>query len=1293
MMTMAASGSDSFSSGSILSDTDLETINSEELVIFHSTHTAYSNRNDIVVVYSSGNAVSTSPKDWIGLFKTGWQTMYDFSAFQWVPFNPLRPFQPNKRRTIFPQADIEDILGRFQFLYITGDNDVIGVSDSFDVCGVDIALEYNSFAQERIPSSLSLISLGSLSSSSDDNTSWELTSEKTDVAEETHSNSASAEMTALVPRKDYWTLSDFVVGSRVEGLFQKLRFVQPYDWVTDCDPSKSIYLSADHRKIIEEIQSKGPELSSGQTATSSDVVGPDSSGSSFSPLFLSGPLVFTYCPETISSQISFLQMYHPRLLMSAVEETDSKVPAAASKDKEALAVSVYRKWTLPDCKASQKESSSIQQIPSPITGPCVFMDKRFKQCSRKTRERELGDHSDLKFNFKWRKPNENNEGNTQSVKAAQPETVQFCGTKTGKQTVTKPGENIRKKRWVQRSNIKNNRDKHEVMLQQALTLLSQPSSSSDSHLTHQQEKPEQQDSLLSSPVSHSNESSRKRHRSNAPGISKAKRRRLTRTSTPIPHNPHNEEEDEGYCSLGEEDNNGIGSNHAEGSLQLLNLALTEALKENAELRAQLKQATNKQSTKIDPTGSSSAKVEKTKVSPCEKAATSGKAVNTEQQTATSGKAVNTEQQAATSGKAVNTEKQKTCDAAANTKPTARKDSLVQCSKRRKGKATNTDRKSERHAASNTAALIKTDAPSQCVTRCVKSVNTLPLSSTQDASNNTPQHCHSKSLTPRRRGSLERQSEIIPLDLTVNRIIKLPETAVDDHLSEWKKVSSKRMVRLQKLILKKRQEFSRLRDNAENYEKKTHALENNLQYARSDLSIEKAKRLNAENELRELRIKFWELLAFRRSQPWGNRPAKQTPCTFALNEKPKDPKLSIASEPDLAEKSKNRCAETVPKERSVTPREPNPQPENKENVHEIVTEISRPKKSPACTFAKESKTKKYEGHGDNSDHPTLAADKRKPRKHIPVLGTAKINGVPMQVAEVKKATCGAISFKKFIMPAMTALAETFSSSSSKSRSKTSTTDEPTSNTSTTTVSSKSSSNAFAKVTVSISAGIPSAKSSSKHQKTCSKNKSSKRSSSRSKEKPKVDSSKTPCQETFPDSSSDIALCQRYSAAHPKLQKPDSTVLPYAIALPFPKADSSDTKNADSVNNNLSENGREKREETLTTEKWLPLNIPAKTCTGNDDEAGDVTAPSVVQPVNVCLTKPNSAGKGRPFSSTDTATAHPPRALHFELFGSGSNDAVGRQIQQGRCRTCGMKFAPSVDRYLVEEHLYFHHAFTE
>ena len=260
--------------------------------------------------------------------------------------------------------------------------------------------------------------------------------------------------------------------------------------------------------------------------------------------------------------------------------------------------------------------------------------------------------------------------------------------------------------------------------------------------------------------------------------------------------------------------------------------------------------------------------------------------------------------AATTGKAVNTEKRKKCNASANTATVAKKDTPSQCNTRKtKGKATNTDKKEKRHAASNTAVVTKKDTPSQCVApkTAGKSTNTALLSSKTDTGNNTvPVQMPDSSVQcscNKTDGVKTAQSETAAL----NAVLRTPESETSSNpevsLEKWRTVASKKMVRLRQMIAKKRAEFARLKENSENYEKRTQTLEAQLRSVRSALSTESSNRLKAEEELREVRIKFWELLAARKSQTWAaSGRAYDAPDRFSDGPKPLPVKPVIISEP-------------------------------------------------------------------------------------------------------------------------------------------------------------------------------------------------------------------------------------------------------------------------------------------------------------------------------------------------------------------------------------------------------------
>jgi hypothetical protein len=77
-----------------------------------------------------------------------------------------------------------------------------------------------------------------------------------------------------------------------------------------------------------------------------------------------------------------------------------------------------------------------------------------------------------------------------------------------------------------------------------------------------------------------------------------------------------------------------------------------------------------------------------------------------------------------------------------------------------------------------------------------------------------------------------------------------------------------MSRLKRMMSRKKEEFSLLKQNAQVYEKRSQSLEYQLRTVRSLLSVETGKRTQAEKELRDMRVRFWELLASRQTSPWG-----------------------------------------------------------------------------------------------------------------------------------------------------------------------------------------------------------------------------------------------------------------------------------------------------------------------------------------------------------------------------------------------------------------------------------------
>lgn len=264
-----------------LSDTDIETISQEELVIFDTVQTCYSNQKDIIVLYTSGTAVQHTRSDWIGLFKKGWQTTSDYSLHQWVPFDPISTWQPRRRKTIFSQADVSKLSGTFQFLYVAGEEQVLGVSETFQISDKD--LPSGSALSNQPPQSLSLHSLEFLSSSSLSSEDHEHCKYKVNkikslsdhtLAQSTNSSFKSNEFSSL---QDSATLSDFHLPLSNDGFYQKLKFVKHGNEEkarSNDDDLNYLNLSSPLPQGSKLIQELGDKLQSSSSRSSSIIFSP-----------------------------------------------------------------------------------------------------------------------------------------------------------------------------------------------------------------------------------------------------------------------------------------------------------------------------------------------------------------------------------------------------------------------------------------------------------------------------------------------------------------------------------------------------------------------------------------------------------------------------------------------------------------------------------------------------------------------------------------------------------------------------------------------------------------------------------------------------------------------------------------------------------------------------------------------------------------------------------------------------------------------------------------------------------
>lgn len=1217
------------SSNSVLafSDTDIETINTEELVIFDSTQTFYSTKKDIVVTYASGNAVENSPRDWVGLFKGGWQTVLDFSAYQWVPLDPLSAWESRRRRTIFPQADIEILYGDFQFLYVNGDQQVIGVSETVQLSDFDPIPLSSLLSRDTLPQSLSLISLGSSSASSEENECEEETSDEKKCASEQQPLSkpvfTEPEVTTVSLRNDNWTLSDFVIGNNSRTIYEKLRFAEtfePKDLVDEYEPLKQFYLSLRkrHNTFVEEVGTDNSELApiprAGDDVVSSGVPVCDKPivKTVVPPMTIpAAPLMYSFWREHFHR--SCLEYYRQKLMEPALEEneaafrrrTSAKDAHRSSNEKPEDGTEQFPRWVLPMSSLREVEdgfNDGKKDEVSSFAERCLQSGKTQKQPSLTTRRREPEEHDE-------------NAATGSAIGTARAAVVPLSES-TLKQMAPVVSRNLRKKRSVNTSRSKTNRGNRDAMLEEALALLTTPQPSVGPTAETSAASESSFSGAAPSARAHSKPGSRKRPSKAAAGIGKAKRRRLGLNKSSANPNPCKAED--GGHSDDEDEEGKLTFNSARETLALLSQALAEALQNNAELRLQLRRAKEKRATETDKRNAASnaavVMMKKDDPSQCVKAATTGKAVNTE--------------------------KRKKCNASANTATVAKKDTPSQCNTRKtKGKATNTDKKEKRHAASNTAVVTKKDTPSQCVApkTAGKSTNTALLSSKTDTGNNTvPVQMPDSSVQcscNKTDGVKTAQSKTAAL----NAVLRTPESETSSNpevsLEKWRTVASKKMVRLRQMIAKKRAEFARLKENSENYEKRTQTLEAQLRSVRSALSTESSNRLKAEEELREVRIKFWELLAARKSQTWAaSGRAYDAPDRFSDGPKPLPVKPVIISEPfffQTPDVSPLKVTSEVNNEHTLLTR----LPDSGEVFPGMAIRFTASTGHPYTSNESEKKSSKNcTNQTGSSDEDRLVDDMARCAEILPLVSTAQFKNVAVRAEQEKKASSSAISFKKFLMPAMTAIAETFSSS--KSRHKLAASGEHVTLTTTTkSPDCEPSAGAVAKVTVSISAGLPSSKSSPTLQKTESKSKKSKRSSSKG--KTKAENCKPPREETTAQTSADVNLRRRPETApsKPKTSERSTRTPSSSFERSVPKVgEMKPVENFTDVGK--SPKARQKVAELsekadAETAEWRPLVIPLGVCAESDDADRDGPATSV-QPVKFRFAKQKSAGKGRPFN---------------------------------------------------------------
>ncbi|KAK7485050.1 hypothetical protein BaRGS_00023689 [Batillaria attramentaria] len=1363
------------SNDSSLSDSDIETINSEELVLFETTRTFYTN--------SSGSAVDHSPRDWIGLFQSGWQTPSDFSTFQWVPIDPISAWHPRKRRTIFPQADVNDLSGDFQFLYITCQQDVIGVSEIFQIIDVDLVASIH----DKLPHSLSLISLETDSSSSEESqTGGESKDDVKNPASE-HDVAKPPEPEAKPrtpsPLPDNWTLSDFVIGVHPDIFCSRLRFADDVkDIVEEYEPLKnfSSALRQSKSKLVEEVDAEiKPDHVTLNAGSELNLRGRGFGRGNKPHDYQHHP----YLRQRPSLVLSVSRDNFKRSCLESCGKTSSDPILCRQLDTLHANplishVENVKKWSnsLQAEKSSSAERSPVATFGNSESASSKDVDVVHRDTPEAPRPKQT-----LPI-FRKKQPVENDEDinplplalPTPTLKFTQSSGNEFSRSAMFTSLITPT---------VSKISMLPLFDVNRGLLSPALAKIEAKKGEDDDDglLTTKRGNPmfmladslahlvsDQSISRLGSFTTGTGSKTTSKSSVNKLRVSRprkrlgqtvscsgslAKRLRLSgKTGAVAPSTT---------TSARTDDESALTSASQE-TIEVLDLALLESMKENSELRKKVASLEKALDEVSGPRSSSTKKGGKKDNSSQCKPQVAGKATNT---AAAPNKIDNSSQCSKTQvvGKATNT-------AASPSK----KDNSSQCVKTHVvGKAT------------NTASPSKKDNSSQCSKKKLvgKATNTVAAPKKKDAENNTisvPKIETAAQCTDSI-GRLAEASKLVKVEFKTaeseksGSLLAEASSNIENALEKWRVASSKRMVRLRRMITTKKEEFARLRENISNYEQKTDTMEVQLKALRSTLSVETAKRLKAEKELRELKIKFWELLSARQLQPWGPYNPDITSVYPAAEAEGGDHPVAAKAE-QMAKSHVPQPDELTWRSQDVKKAAPGVVSFRKfllPAVTAIAKTFQRVEPNKTSTpfselksevdFARptdEELTKFIESQPAFAD---LAGIFRPPEG---AAAPQAEGGCAARHVHTQASDSSSQPFDFHLQPfdsrtPSTVFKQTTYSSAPQAR----TNAHETRSTCTRPIVSKTVSDRCATVTVSITSGLGTV--SSTTEKFNLKNG----------KRFKVDSSTTVKSEPA-KSGADIkdAMCvhRRVNSAQsrPADEKAASeTQVDFADSKPQePKSivakDLAKVKLLDELDQETDEwcpptvegnftlaegvkvappvpkmwavpktaadkRGRYASYAAITAGKFTRNDLARQSAA--DPQGGNPNSASVPQPPSqpasqstpsptptpttppplsslfpadtslpdvittapkpspvVCGPNDISLHKEEETEMAESAT--PPRAFHFDPAKLYSH-SVNQQIRQGKCFTCGMRFSPTVDRYLVEEHIYFHHTFTE
>jgi len=105
----------------------------KDLVLFDNVLITYSLKEEVVAEFRLSNKVTVSTRDWVGVYKAGWETYHECLTFEWG-FGDQVGSDVARRRIAFHLGDLQskaDLNTNYQFVYITKDLEVLGVSQFF----------------------------------------------------------------------------------------------------------------------------------------------------------------------------------------------------------------------------------------------------------------------------------------------------------------------------------------------------------------------------------------------------------------------------------------------------------------------------------------------------------------------------------------------------------------------------------------------------------------------------------------------------------------------------------------------------------------------------------------------------------------------------------------------------------------------------------------------------------------------------------------------------------------------------------------------------------------------------------------------------------------------------------------------------------------------------------------------------------------------------------------------------------------------------------------------------------